>query len=58
MTASRFQKPIRFLQNRLSPHGYAGLHLTVGVLVVLICGLCFGEINPIAQLRSRTDHAA
>jgi undecaprenyl-diphosphatase len=44
MTPSRFQKQIRFLQNRLSPQGYAGLHLTVGVLVVLICGLCFGEI--------------
>jgi membrane-associated phospholipid phosphatase len=44
MTPSRFQKQIRFLQNRLSPQGYAGLHLTVGVLVVLICGWCFGEI--------------
>ena len=57
MTPSRFQKPIRFLQNRLSPHGYAGLHLTVGVLVVLICGWCFGEIaedvshgDPIVQV--------
>jgi undecaprenyl-diphosphatase len=57
MTPSRFQKPIRFLQNRLSPQGYAGLHLTAGVLVVLICGWCFGEIaedvshgHPIVQV--------
>ena len=57
MTASRFQKQIRFLQNRLSPQGYVGLHLTVGVLVVLICGWCFGEIaedvshgDPIVQV--------
>lgn len=57
MTPSRFQKQIRFLRNRLSPQGYAGLHLTVGVLVVLICGWCFGEIaedvshgDPIVQV--------
>ncbi len=57
MTPSRFQKQIRFLQDRLSPQGYAGLHLTVGVLVVLICGCCFGEIaedvshgDPIVQV--------
>ena len=57
MTPSRFQKQIRFLQNRLSPAGYAGLHLTIGALVVLICGLCFGEIaedvshgDPIVQV--------
>jgi membrane-associated phospholipid phosphatase len=57
MTCSRFHKQIRFLQNRLSPQGYAGLHLTVGVLVVLICGCCFGEIaedvshgDPIVQV--------
>jgi len=57
MTPSRFQKQIRFLQNWLSPQGYAGLHLTVGVLVVLICGWCFGEIaedvshgDPIVQV--------
>jgi hypothetical protein len=41
MTASRFQKPIRFLQNRLSPHGYAGLHLTVGVLVGRRVACCY-----------------
>ena len=54
MTASRFQKQIR---DWLSPQGYAGLHLTIGVLVVLICGWCFGEIaedvsygDPIVQI--------
>jgi undecaprenyl-diphosphatase len=57
MTRSRFHKQIRFLQNQLSPQGYAGLHLTVGVLIVLICGWCFGEIaedvshgDPIVQI--------
>src|SRR5438067_467221 len=38
MTPGRFPQPIRFLQNRLTPQGYAGLHLTVGVLVVLFYG--------------------
>jgi hypothetical protein len=33
MTRSRFEKQIRFLQNQLSPEGYAGLHLTVGVFI-------------------------
>ena len=44
-------------QNWLSAQGYAALHLTVGVLVVLICGWCFGEIaedvsqgDPIVQI--------
>src|SRR3954454_19125236 len=42
--ALRFQKQIHFLQNRLSPEGYAGLHLTIGILVVLLSGWCFGAI--------------
>ena len=42
--AKRYEKPIRFLRNRLSPEGYAGLHLTIGVFVVLLCGWCFGAI--------------
>ena len=57
MTPGRFPQAIRFLQSRLTPQGYAGLHLTVGVLVVLICGWCFGEIaedvsrgDPIVQV--------
>src|SRR5258707_9068545 len=44
MTPSPFQKQIRFLRNRLSLQGYAGLHLTVVALVVVICGWGFGEI--------------
>jgi undecaprenyl-diphosphatase len=55
--AERLQKPLRFLRNRLSPEGYAGLHLTVGLVVVLLCGLCFGAIaedvsegDPIVQV--------
>jgi membrane-associated phospholipid phosphatase len=57
MTRSRFEKLVRFLQNRLSPEGYAGLHLTIGILVVLTCGWCFGAIaedvfegDPIVQI--------
>jgi membrane-associated phospholipid phosphatase len=42
--ARRFEKQIRFLQKRLSPEGYAGLHLTIGILVVLLCGWGFGAI--------------
>lgn len=49
---TRFERSIRFLQNRLSPEGYAGLHLTIGVLVVLLAGFCFGEI---AEDVSRRD---
>lgn len=58
--AQRFQKQIRFLQNRLSPEGYAGLHLTIGVLIVLLSGWCFGAIaedvsngDPIVQIDAR-----
>ena len=29
--AKRFERQIHFLQKRLSPEGYAGLHLTIGV---------------------------
>ena len=35
---------VRFLQARLSPAGYLGLHLTVGLAVVLIAGWGFAEI--------------
>src|SRR3954463_3641282 len=55
--AQRFERQIRFLQNRLSPEGYAGLHLTIGVLIVLLSGWCFGAIaedvsngDPIVQI--------
>jgi membrane-associated phospholipid phosphatase len=55
--AKRYERSIRFLRNRLSPAGYAGLHLTIGVFVVLLSGWCFGAIaedvsegDPIVQL--------
>ena len=40
----RFARQIRFLQERLSPEGYLGLHLTVGLLVILAAGWWFGDI--------------
>src|SRR6266404_8548134 len=40
----RFARQIRFLQARLSPEGYLGLHLTVGLLVILGAGWWFGDI--------------
>src|SRR5256886_15016794 len=44
MSNPRFEKQKEFLHNRLSPEGYAGLHLTIGVLVFLLAGWCFGAI--------------
>lgn len=43
-TRRRFERQIRFLQARLSPEGYLGLHLTVGLLVILAAGWWFGDI--------------
>jgi len=40
----RFARQIRFLQARLSPEGYLGLHLTMGLLIILVAGWWFGEI--------------
>lgn len=40
----RFERPIRFLRNRLSPEGTLGLHLTIGVCVMLLGGWCFSEL--------------
>ena len=40
----RFARPIAFLKARFSPEGYLGLHLTVGLFVVLLAGWWFGEI--------------
>jgi membrane-associated phospholipid phosphatase len=42
--ARRFERQLRFLQNRLTPGGYLGLHLTVGALIVLGAGAGFAEI--------------
>lgn len=35
---------IRFLQNRLTPGGYLGLHLTVGALIIILASWWFAEI--------------
>jgi undecaprenyl-diphosphatase len=40
----RFARQIRFLQARLSAEGYLGLHLTVGLLIILAAGWCFADI--------------
>ena len=40
----RFARQIRFLQARLSPEGYLGLHLTIGLLIILAAGWWFGDI--------------
>lgn len=40
----RFAPQIRFLQDRLSPQGYLGLHLTVGMVVIVLGCWWFGGI--------------
>jgi undecaprenyl-diphosphatase len=39
-----FERQIRFLQARLSPKGYLGLHLTIGLLVIVAAGWWFADI--------------
>ena len=39
-----WDRPVRFLQARLSPSGYMGLHLTLGLAVILLSGWCFAEL--------------
>ena len=40
----RFAPQIKFLQNRLSPRGYLGLHLTLGMLAIVLGCWWFGGI--------------
>jgi len=40
----RLVRPIGFLKARFSPGSYLGLHLTIGLFVVLLGGWWFGEI--------------
>jgi undecaprenyl-diphosphatase len=40
----RFERTRRFLGARLSPEGYLGLHLTIGLLVIVAAGCWFGDI--------------
>jgi membrane-associated phospholipid phosphatase len=44
MTEQKFARQIRFLQARFSAEGWLGLHLTIGLLVILIMGWWFGHI--------------
>lgn len=43
-TKRRFEREIRFLQARLSPEGYLGLHLTLGMLLIIATCWSFSEI--------------
>lgn len=43
-TPRRFERPLRFLWARLSPEGYLGLHLTIGLFVIVAAGWWFGDI--------------
>ena len=40
----RFERQRRFLRARFSPEGYLGLHLTIGILVIIGTGWWFHEI--------------
>ena len=40
----RWERQLRFLQARLSPEGYMGLHLTIGMIVIVLTCWCFTEI--------------
>ena len=40
----RFERAIRFLQERLSSEGYLGLHLTVGLVIIILGGWIFADI--------------
>ena len=40
----RWERHVRFLQARLSPSGYMGLHLTVGMFAIILSCWCFNEI--------------
>lgn len=43
-TPRRFERQIRFLRNRLSPEGALGLHLTVGLLIMIFGCWMFADI--------------
>jgi undecaprenyl-diphosphatase len=43
-TPRRFERSRRFLGARLSPEGFLGLHLTIGLLVIVAAGWWFGDI--------------
>jgi hypothetical protein len=43
----RFAPQLVFLQARLSPEGYLGLHLTVGLVVIVLSGWLFSGIGSV-----------
>src|SRR4051794_17496392 len=55
-TPRRFERQVRFIQARFSPEGYLGLHLTIGLIVLIAAGWWFGDIaedvsrNPATRL--------
>jgi undecaprenyl-diphosphatase len=50
----RFERLHRFLQARLSPQGYLGLHLTLGLLVIVAAGWWFHGIAEDVSRNSAT----
>ncbi len=52
----RFDRPVRFVKKRLSPNGYLGLHLTIGILLVLLGSWAFSEIAE--QIRPGAPYAS
>ena len=44
MPSNLFNRLKRFLAARLSPEGEFGLHITVGLVLILLAGMVFGEI--------------
>lgn len=60
LTRRRFERHRRFIRNRLSPGGYLGLHLTIGLVLMILGCWCFAEISdelapdePLVQLDRR-----
>ena len=58
----RWERHVRFLQARLSPTGYMGLHLTIGMVAIILTCWCFNEvaesITEPGRLAAWDDHAA
>jgi undecaprenyl-diphosphatase len=44
LARKRWHRHVRFLQARLSPTGYMGLHLTIGMLAIIVTCWCFSEV--------------
>lgn len=44
LPARRFERSRKFIRNRLSPEGALGLHVTVGLAVMIFAAWCFSEI--------------